>query len=54
MADKPTTGKGYKSEQVKIVQGTCLYIATKLGDIMDDLVVVGGFMIPQCCYEPCD
>jgi len=44
MADKPTTAAGYKSEQVEFVRATCLYIATKLGDIMDELVVIGGLV----------
>jgi hypothetical protein len=42
MADKPTTADGYRSEFVVLVRATCLYIATKLGDLMDDLVIVGG------------
>jgi hypothetical protein len=44
MPDKPTTANGYRSEQVALVKPTCLYIATKLGDIMDELVVVGGLV----------
>lgn len=42
MTDKPKHASGYPSEQVELVRGTCLYIATKLGDLMDDLVIVGG------------
>lgn len=42
MVDKPTTAAGYKSEYVAFVRATCLYVATKLGDLMEDLVVVGG------------
>ncbi len=41
---EPTTAAGYRSKQVAIVRSTCLYIATKLGDIMDELVVVGGLV----------
>ena len=44
MPEKPTTAAGYTSEQVALVRATCLYVATKLGDIMDDLVVVGGLV----------
>ncbi len=44
MADKPTTAAGYKSEQAALVRATCLYVATKLGDIMDELVVIGGLV----------
>lgn len=42
MSDKPSTADGYRSEQVGLVRATCLYVATKLGDLIDDLVVVGG------------
>lgn len=42
MAEKPSTADGYHSEQAALVRATCLYVATKLGDVMDDLVVVGG------------
>ncbi len=44
MTDKPTTAAGYKSGQVELVRATCLYIATKLGDLMDELVVIGGLV----------
>jgi hypothetical protein len=53
MADKPTTAAGYKSEQVELVRATCLYVATKLGDIMDELVVVGG-LVPSLLIEQHD
>jgi hypothetical protein len=42
MPDKPTTAAGYSADQVGLVRATCLYVATRLGDLMDDLVVVGG------------
>ena len=38
MIEKPTTADGYKSGQVELVRATCLYLAIKLGDIIDDLV----------------
>lgn len=50
MPDKPTTADGYRSEQVGLVRGTCLYVATKLGDIMDELVVIGG-LVPSLLIE---
>lgn len=31
-------------ENVELVRQTCLYVATKLGDLLDDLVVVGGLV----------
>ena len=42
MPEKPKYALEYKSEQVELVRGTCLYVATKLGDMMDDLLIVGG------------
>jgi len=44
MAEKPTTAAGYTSEQTARVRAVCLYVATKLGDLMDELVVVGGLV----------
>jgi len=42
MAEKPTTAAGYTPEHLALVRATCLYVATKLGDLMDELVIVGG------------
>lgn len=42
MPDKPSFAYDYKKENVELVRQTCLYIATKLGDLLDELVVVGG------------
>jgi hypothetical protein len=42
MADKPKPASEYKGEQLRLVRETCLYVATKLGDLMDEVVVVGG------------
>lgn len=50
MADKPKRASEYKSEQVALVRATCLYVATKLGDMMDDLVVVGG-LVPSLLID---
>jgi hypothetical protein len=41
---KPRTASGYDSKYVEHVRGTCLYVATKLGDLLDELVVVGGIV----------
>ena len=37
MADKPKRASEYKSEQVELVRATCLYVATKQGDLMNDI-----------------
>jgi hypothetical protein len=50
MADKPTRASEYRSEQVELVRSTCLYVATKLGDLMDDVVVVGG-LVPSLLID---
>jgi hypothetical protein len=44
MPEKPSFAFDYKREDVEIVRQTCLYVATKLGDLLDDLVVVGGLV----------
>ena len=44
MTDKPTTAAGYEGERTELVQATCLYAATNLGDIVGELVVVGGLV----------
>ncbi len=50
MPEKPTTAAGYPPEQVARVKATCLYLATKLGDLMPELVVVGG-LVPSLLVD---
>lgn len=50
MADEPKRASEYKSEQVELVRATCLYIASKLGDMMNDLVIVGG-LVPSLIVD---
>ncbi len=50
MAEKPTTADGYAPEYVTLVRATCLYVATKLGDLTDDLVVIGG-LVPSLIVD---
>src|SRR3954471_5823358 len=50
MPPKPTTAAGYAPEQVARVKATCLYLATKLGDLMPELVVVGG-LVPSLLID---
>lgn len=49
---KPTTRKGYTPAQVEQVRATCLYVATFLGDLRDDLVVIGGYAGPGIMPSP--
>ena len=51
MSNKPPTSGGYTSEQLTQVRSLCLYVATKLGDLMDDLVIIGG-LAPSLLIEP--
>jgi hypothetical protein len=50
MPEKPKHASGYKSEQVELVRAMCLYVATKLGDMMDDLLIVGG-LVPSLIID---
>lgn len=50
MPEKPRTADGYRGEHLALVRATCLYIATKLGDLMDELVVVGG-LVPSLLVD---
>ena len=50
MIAKPTRASDYTAEQVALVRTVCLFIATKLGDLMDELVVVGG-LVPSLIID---
>jgi hypothetical protein len=50
MPEKPATAAGYAPEQVARVKATCLYLATRLGDLMPELVVVGG-LVPSLLID---
>ena len=39
---KPSTQEGYDPGTLADVHSTCLYIATILGSVLDDIVIVGG------------
>ena len=41
---KPATRDGYDRGQLNRVRRTCLHIATKIGDLLDEIVVVGGLV----------
>jgi hypothetical protein len=40
----------YSPAQLERVRATCLYVATKLGDLLDDVVVVGG-LVPSLIID---
>jgi len=44
MPEKPSFASEYRREQIELVRQTCLYVATKLGDLLEEFVVVGGLV----------
>lgn len=50
MPEKPITAKEYSTEQSRLVWATCLYLATVLGDLMEDMVTVGG-LVPSLSID---
>jgi len=51
MAEKPQTRAGYPPDQAELAHRTCLYVATVLRDLLEDITVVGGLvpslLVPQ-------
>lgn len=50
MEIKPSTIEGYEGINQEIIRSSCLYVATKLGDYLDDMVVVGG-LVPSLLVD---
>ncbi len=50
MADRPRTAIDYTSEITDIARETLLYIATTLGDLLDQIVLVGG-LVPSLIID---
>jgi hypothetical protein len=44
MIDPPRTADDYAPEDLELVKSTCLEVATRFGDLMDDMVIVGGLV----------
>ncbi len=53
MADKPSSAAGYRHQQTELVRATCLYVATKLGDLMEEILVIGG-LVPTLLIDQSD
>lgn len=51
--EKPNTEDGYAPHGLSLVRKTCLYVATKLGDLLEDTVVVGG-VVPSLLVDEND
>ena len=50
MVNKPSSHLEYSEEDITSVRRCCLYLATKLGDLSDDIVIVGG-LVPSLLIE---
>ena len=50
MTGKPETVGGYSEDSLALVRSTCLYVATILGDLLDDVVIVGG-LVPSLLVD---
>ena len=50
MPEKPSSASEYSKEQVRLVTSTCLYVATILGDYMEQAVIVGG-LVPSLLID---
>ncbi|MGB6012388.1 MAG: hypothetical protein WBI57_14075 [Desulfobacterales bacterium] len=50
MPEKPSSAAEYSKEQVQLVTATCLYVATILGDYMEQAVIVGG-LVPSLLID---
>ncbi|MDC0711993.1 hypothetical protein POL68_26230 [Stigmatella sp. ncwal1] len=44
MAEKPQTRAGYPADLAELARATCLYVATILGDLIEEITVVGGLV----------
>ena len=47
---KPNRASGYDRAYVDHVKAACLYVATRLGDLLDDVVVIGG-LVPSLLID---
>jgi hypothetical protein len=50
MPEKPSRAADYSKEQIKLVKATCLYIATIMGDYIEQTVIVGG-LVPSILID---
>ena len=50
MMRKPDTHRGYDPEVLEQVRRACLFLSTKLGGLLDELVVVGG-LVPSLLVD---
>lgn len=53
MVDKPTTAEGYHPSHTELVRQTCLEVATRLGDLMNEVCIIGG-LVPLLIVNQAD
>lgn len=53
MTESPSSAADYSADELHRVRQTCLYVATILGDLSDDIVIVGG-LVPSLLISPED
>ncbi|HEX5990552.1 MAG TPA: hypothetical protein VFY75_10115 [Solirubrobacterales bacterium] len=49
LTSKPQEASGYSSEESELVKATCLTVAAILGDLMEDICIVGGLVPSMIC-----
>lgn len=54
MSEKPTTAAGYSVEDTQQVISACLTLASALGDLIEELRIVGGLVPSIICDTPVD
>jgi predicted nucleotidyltransferase len=54
MARKPQQADGYSLEETELVRSACLTIAAILGDLMNDVCIVGGLVPSMICEAEVD
>jgi len=54
VTDKPQTAAGYRAEETAQVIAACLTLAGALGDLADELCIVGGLVPSMICNTPVD
>lgn len=50
MTEKPRHAEGYVPAQVDLAHRTCRYVATVLGEMMDEVVIAGG-LVPSLLID---
>ena len=54
MTEKPSTAAGYQKEDTEQVISACLTVASALGDLADELCIVGGLVPSMICDSEVD